>query len=119
MNYVLLAAAALSLVAGPALADPPHGHGKGHKGGAHHGGPPGLAKKPYGLPPGQAKKIYGEGEYLPRSYYSERYYVSDPYYREQLPPAPYGYRWVRYGEDAYLVQTRDGLIADIVRSLFN
>ena len=119
MIKLLVAAAALSLAAGPALADPPHGRGKGHGASHHHGGPPGLAKKPHGLPPGQAKKLYGQGEYLPGGYYSQSHYVSDPYYRNQLPPPPYGYRWVRYGEDAYLVQTRDGLIADIVRSLFN
>ena len=118
MKHLLLATAALSLIAAPAMADPPHNKGKGQSQ-AHRGGPPGLASKPHGMPPGQAKKLYGKGEYLPRTNYSERYYVSDPYYRNQLPPAPYGYRWVQYGSDAYLVQTRNGLISDVVRTLFN
>jgi Ni/Co efflux regulator RcnB len=105
-----LLAAGLALAGSPALADPPHGK-------QGRGGPPGLAKKG-GLPPGQAKKMYRQGERLPSSHYAERYFVAEPS-RYALPPPPPGYRWVQYGEDAYLVQTRDGLIADIVRSLFN
>jgi len=117
MRHLLLATAALSLLAAPAFADPPQHKGKGHDQ-THRAGPPGLASKPHAMPPGQAKKLYGKGEYLPRGYYSQQHYINDARYRSQLPPAPAGYRWVRYGDDAYLVQARDGLISRIVRSLF-
>jgi Ni/Co efflux regulator RcnB len=83
--------------------------------------PPGLAKKPHGMPPGQAKKmgLYNTGQHLPRTYYSNRtHYVTD-YNRYNLRVAPPGYQWVRVGNDVYLAQTRTGLIADIVRSIFD
>jgi Ni/Co efflux regulator RcnB len=83
--------------------------------------PPGLAKKPHAMPPGQAKKmgLYNTGQRLPRTYYSNRtYYVTD-YDRYNLRAAPPGYQWVRVGDDVYLAQTRTGLIADIVRSIFD
>lgn len=113
----LIAAAALAVLAAPlaALADPPpwagHGHGKAHD------MPPGLAKKPYGLPPGQAKKIWGQGERLPMAYVTERRYIVYAPYRYDLPPAPYGYRWVRVDDRFYLAQTETGLISQVIAGL--
>lgn len=81
--------------------------------------PPGLAKKPYGMPPGQAKKMhkYARGQHLPQTYYSNRtYYVTQPR-AYNLRTAPPGYQWVRVGDDAYLTQTRTGLIADVIANL--
>lgn len=117
--HLIAATAALGLAAAPALADPPpwagHGHGGGH--GNPHGGPPGLAKKPYGMPPGQAKKLWGRGERLPMAYVTQqRYVVYDPY-RYDLPPAPYGYRWVRVYDRFYLAQTETGLITQVIADL--
>ena len=113
MKRILIAATAAFVLAAPlaAQADPGHGKDKGD-----HGTPPGLAKKPYGMPPGQAKKMWSRGERLPTVYITERYYVVEPY-RYHLPPAPYGYRWVRVDDQDYLAQTRTGLIAQGVSAL--
>jgi Ni/Co efflux regulator RcnB len=118
MRLILIAAAAAFAIAIPlaAQADP------GHKGKGEHWRegpgwtPPGLAKKPYGMPPGQAKKLWGRGEHLPRTYITERYYVWEPW-RYDLPPAPYGYRWIRVGDRFYLAQTETGLISQVISAL--
>lgn len=109
----LMLAAALTMAAAPvAIAHPGHGgpykvliDKKGHKG------------HPHGMPPGQAKKLYRRGEHLPRTYYQSRtYYIENPrVYRLRTPPP--GYRWVRMDNDVYLVQTRTGLIAEVISAL--
>lgn len=80
-------------------------------------GPPGLRRHPHGMPPGQAKKLYGVGERMPVAYINDRQYViAEPArYRLRAPPA--GYRWVLYGEDAYLVRTQTGLVSEVIRAL--
>ena len=51
------------------------------------------------------------------SYYSSRYWINDPWmYR--LPYAPPGYRWVRYWNDALLVDTWTGEVVDVIPSFF-
>jgi Ni/Co efflux regulator RcnB len=56
------------------------------------------------------------GSRLPQGYYGSSYYVnSSPY---GLAPAPRGYRWNRVGNDAYLVSTSNGVIRDVMYSLF-
>jgi Ni/Co efflux regulator RcnB len=51
------------------------------------------------------------------SYYSNNYWLNDPYdYR--LPYAPPGYRWVRYYNDALLVDMWDGQVADVIYDFF-
>jgi len=59
---------------------------------------------------------FSVGAYMPASYYSGGYYVD--YRAYGLNPPPYGYTWVRVGNDAYLVSTRNGLVADVIVSLF-
>jgi Ni/Co efflux regulator RcnB len=80
-------------------------------------GPPGLAKKRHHMPPGLAKKYYGVGERLPVAYVGEpRHYLAEPRrYGLRYPPA--GSRWVVVDHDAYLVQTRTGVITEVVRAL--
>ena len=71
----------------------------------------------YMAPVGYRYTRYTVGTMLPRTYYGDPYYIDyQPY---SLPPPPYGYRWTRVGNDVYLVQTRDGLIAEVVYSLFH
>jgi len=68
----------------------------------------------------------GGGWYAPRGYsyrrvdvgyrfnpafYDRRYWV-DPV-RYHLRPAPYGHRWVRYGNDVVLINIGSGRVADI------
>lgn len=112
MKSILITAAAVAVLALPTvtMADP--GHGRHHDKGA------GKAH-PHGMPPGQAKKQWGRGDHIPRAYVTERtYYITEPA-RYRLSPPPVGYEWVRVGDDVYLAQTQTGLIADVVRSLFN
>jgi Ni/Co efflux regulator RcnB len=63
-----------------------------------------------------ARRVWrrSRGEYIPHSYYSEtRYFVVQPE-RYRLPPAPRGYRWILVDDDAYLVRSDNGLVADMV-----
>jgi Ni/Co efflux regulator RcnB len=76
--------------------------------------PPGLAKKNNGcMPPGQAKK-WDVGQRIPAGV--QVYSVPQPVI-VRLPPAPYGYRYVRLGGDVVLVQTQTNLIVDIIHAL--
>jgi hypothetical protein len=51
------------------------------------------------------------------SYYGSSYWLNDPY-QYRLPYAPPGYRWVRYYDDAILVDTWDGQVVDVIRNFF-
>ena len=76
--------------------------------------PPGLAKKNNGcMPPGQARQ-WAVGQPVPRGV--TVYSVASPVLRE-LPPAPYGYRYARIGNDIVLVQQQNNLIVDIIVGL--
>jgi Ni/Co efflux regulator RcnB len=51
------------------------------------------------------------------SYYSSNYWLNDPYmYR--LPYAPFPYKWVRYYDDAILVNIYSGQVADVIYDFF-
>ncbi|HVI98805.1 MAG TPA: RcnB family protein [Sphingomonas sp.] len=45
------------------------------------------------------------------------YWINDPYYY-RLPPAYGPYRWVRYYDDALLVDIRTGVVVDVVYDIF-
>ena len=76
--------------------------------------PPGLAKKNNGcMPPGQARN-WAVGQPVPRGV--TVYSVPQPVITH-LPPAPYGYRYARIGNDIVLVQQRNNLIVDIMVAL--
>ena len=76
--------------------------------------PPGLAKKGNGcLPPGQLR-TWVVGQPIPRNVII--YSVPQPVML-QLPPAPYGYRYARIGNDIVLVQRQSNLIVDIIQVL--
>jgi hypothetical protein len=51
------------------------------------------------------------------SYYSRNYWLNDPW-QYRLPYAPPGYRWIRYYDDAILVDTWDGQVVDVIRNFF-
>jgi Ni/Co efflux regulator RcnB len=68
---------------------------------------------PYGY---RGYSTYRVGSYLPRGYYGSSYYID--YRPYGLSPPPYGYRWVRVGNDVYMVRTNNGLVAEVVYSLF-
>ena len=71
----------------------------------------------YVAPVGYRYSRYSVGAMLPRTYYGDPYYVD--YQTYYLPPPPAGYRWNRVGNDVYLVETNNGLIAEVVYSLFH
>ena len=51
------------------------------------------------------------------SYYSSRYWLNDPW-QYRLPPAYGPYRWVRYYDDALLVNIYTGEVTDVLHSFF-
>jgi len=51
------------------------------------------------------------------SYYSSNYWINDPWYY-RLPYAPPGTRWVRYWDDAVLVDTWSGQVVDVIYNFF-
>ena len=77
--------------------------------------PPGLAKKHNGcMPPGQERQLE-LGHPVPGGV--TMYPVPQPVI-VQLPPAPYGYRYARVGNDIVLVRIDTRLIVDIIAGLF-
>lgn len=54
---------------------------------------------------------------LPGLFLSPTYYYED-YWRMGLEGPPWGYRWVRYGPDLLLVETRTGRVADVIYGAF-
>ncbi len=68
-------------------------------------------------PFGWSYRPYSIGWRLWPSYYQSSYWLQDPgMYR--LPYAPPGYRWIRYYDDALLVDTWDGTVVDVIRDFF-
>ena len=60
---------------------------------------------------------YSIGWRLWPSYYSSRYWIHDPW-QYRLPYAPPGYRWIRYWDDAILVDTWTGEVVDVIHNFF-
>jgi hypothetical protein len=68
-------------------------------------------------PFGWGYQRYGIGWRLWPSYYSSSYWLDDPYmYR--LPYAPWPYKWVRYYDDALLVDVYSGQVVDVMYDFF-
>jgi Ni/Co efflux regulator RcnB len=51
------------------------------------------------------------------SYYGSNYWLNDPW-QYRLPPAYGPYRWVRYYDDALLVNIYDGQVVDVIYNFF-
>ena len=51
------------------------------------------------------------------SYYQSNYWLNDPW-QYRLPPAYGPYRWVRYYDDALLVNIYSGEVVDVIRDFF-
>ena len=60
---------------------------------------------------------WNRGERFDRRYASNYTVIANPYYYN-LQPAPYGYRWVRSGNDAVLVAIASGIIGALVGNAF-
>ncbi len=71
----------------------------------------------YGPQGGYGYERFSSGVILEPMLFGRSYWLTDPYaYR--LPPTYGPYRWVRYYNDAVLVDTRSGLVVDIVYDIF-
>jgi hypothetical protein len=68
-------------------------------------------------PFGWGYQQYQIGWRLWPSYYSSRYWINDPW-QYRLPYAPPGYVWVRYWDDALLVDTWSGEVVDSIPNFF-
>ena len=60
---------------------------------------------------------YGVGWRLWPSYYRNSFWLNDPW-RYRLPPAYGPYRWVRYFNDALLVNIYTGEVVDVIHDFF-
>jgi hypothetical protein len=68
-------------------------------------------------PYGYSYRRFSIGYSMYPSYYSSSYWLNDPWmYR--LPPAYGPYRWVRYWDDALLVNIYTGQVVDVIHSFF-
>ena len=71
----------------------------------------------YNDPFGWGYRPFSIGWRMWPSYYSRSYWLNDPW-QYRLPYAPPGYRWIRYYDDAILVDTWDGQVVDVIRNFF-
>jgi Ni/Co efflux regulator RcnB len=71
----------------------------------------------YRDPYGWAYQLFSVGWRIWPGYYGSAYRINDPWmYR--LPPAPPGTRWIRYYNDALLVDTWTGEVIDVIHNFF-
>ena len=68
-------------------------------------------------PFGWGYQPYDIGWRLWPNYYSSNYWLNDPY-QYRLPFAPPGTQWIRYYNDALLVDTYTGEVVDVIRNFF-
>jgi Ni/Co efflux regulator RcnB len=85
----------------------PHAYRSSHR---FHG-------RPYYAPPGFYAHSWAYGEILPQAWFAPDYVIED-WWDFGLPEPPYGYDWVRVGNDALLVDGYSGQIMQVVRDLF-
>jgi Ni/Co efflux regulator RcnB len=68
-------------------------------------------------PFGWSYRPYQIGWRLWPSYYGRQYWIDDPY-EYRLPYAPPGTVWIRYWDDALLVDTWTGEVVDVIHNFF-
>ncbi|MDP9422347.1 MAG: RcnB family protein [Pseudomonadota bacterium] len=68
-------------------------------------------------PYGYGYRRFSIGLNLWPSYYRTNYWLDDPW-RYRLPPAYGPYRWVRYYDDALLVNIYSGQVVDVIHNFF-
>ncbi|WP_116090841.1 RcnB family protein [Sphingomonas crusticola] len=71
----------------------------------------------YNAPYGYGYRSVYRGFFLEPFFYASNYWLSDPY-EYRLPPVEWPYRWVRYYDDALLVDTTTGEVADVIQGFF-
>ncbi|WP_240913813.1 RcnB family protein [Sphingomonas sp. HDW15A] len=68
-------------------------------------------------PFGWGYRRWGIGSYLYPNYYSSSFWLNDPW-QYRLPPVYGPYRWVRYHDDALLVDIYSGQVVDVIYNFF-
>ena len=68
-------------------------------------------------PFGYSYRRFGIGSFLYPNYYQSNYWINDPW-QYRLPPAYGPYRWVRYHNDALLIDTWTGEVVDVIYGFF-
>ena len=68
-------------------------------------------------PFGWGYRPYSIGWRMWPSYYGSQFWLTDPW-QYRLPYAPPGYRWIRYYDDAILIDTWDGRVVDVIYNFF-
>ncbi|MEO7814374.1 MAG: RcnB family protein [Sphingomicrobium sp.] len=68
-------------------------------------------------PFGYSYNRFNIGSFLYPSYYRSNYWISDTW-RYRLPPAYGPYRWVRYHNDALMIDTWSGEVVDVIYGFF-
>jgi len=71
----------------------------------------------YNDPYGYGYRRFTIGYNLWPSYFGSSYWLNDPW-QYRLPPAYGPYRWVRYYDDALLVNIYDGQVVDVIYNFF-
>lgn len=62
-------------------------------------------------------QTFRPGVRIPAGYWGTRYVIADPW-RYHLPPAAGYQRWVRHYDDVVLVDTRRGIVTDVIRGFY-
>jgi len=68
-------------------------------------------------PFGYSYRRFGIGSFLYSNYYQSNYWINDPW-QYRLPPAYGPYRWVRYHNDALLIDIHSGEVVDVIHGFF-
>ncbi|MGZ8362998.1 MAG: RcnB family protein [Caulobacteraceae bacterium] len=71
----------------------------------------------YYRPSGWYYRRWGVGAYFPSLFWSSNYWLND-WGSYGLMSPPWGYEWVRYGNDAVLVDVRTGQILQVRYDIF-
>jgi Ni/Co efflux regulator RcnB len=71
----------------------------------------------YYAPRGHTYRPARVGVALNPAFYGQRYWIADPY-RYRLPRVNGPQRWVRYGNDVVLINTRNGRVLQVINSFF-
>ncbi|MBU6445112.1 MAG: RcnB family protein [Alphaproteobacteria bacterium] len=72
----------------------------------------------YHRPTGWFYRRWAFGMILPSLFWTRDYWINS-YWSYDLPAPPYGYVWVRYGDDALLVDVETGYILRVIYGVFD
>ncbi len=72
----------------------------------------------YNRPSGWYYQRWVFGQIFPSMFWARDYWITD-YWMFDLPIPPYGYVWVRYGDDALLVNRRTGRVLQVIYGIFD